>query len=81
MRDQGEENTKVNDWCPLELKSPHSTEEDGQEPEYSAPEKSCEKRMQAQRREWLPTFTLETKAVSCWRITKDSTANGVLKGD
>lgn len=42
VRNQGEENIKMSDWCPLELRSLRSGEEERQEPEYIR-EEFCEK--------------------------------------
>lgn len=36
--------------------------------------------MKTQRREWLPTLTLEMKAVSCRRITEDGSSKWGFEG-
>lgn len=47
----------------------------------TAPEKSLVRSaMKTQRREWLPTLTLEMKAVSCWKITEDGSSKWGFEG-
>lgn len=67
--------------CPLALRSLHFSEEVKLEAEYSVSETNLMRSaVQTQRREWLPTFNLGRKAVSCWRIAEDDVSQWGFEG-